>query len=170
MKIAILCPGPSLANYAGTDADLIMGINRVALSFKCDVWAANDYPVIRKMYEKVIGVPAILSRRQTLLDIKHRLDKFEKLISVDDIPERPQVKWWWQKTMTCAMAFACSQGAKLVEIHGCDWAGTKDWDGTEFGEDRTDKRWHDERERYGLMVEWMRGKGCEVVKRELIAA
>src|SRR5262245_4568720 len=98
--IALLCPGPSLAQHQTApwvDADLIVGVNRVPLRFKCDVWAVNDYPPMRKMYQEVIGKPAILSRRQTLMDMRHRLARFERLVSADDLPRKPQVKFWWQK-------------------------------------------------------------------------
>ncbi len=167
MKIALLCPGPSLARYTGTDADLIVGVNRVPLSIKCDVWAVNDYPVIRKLYEQIIGFPAIVSRRQTLLDVRHRLGKFEKLVSVDDVKKQPPIKRWQQLTMTAAMVWALNNECTQLDIYGCDQAGTKDWDGLEWGEDRSEKRWADEKERYGLIVAWMVENGCEVNKMEL---
>ena len=160
--VRILCPGPSLARYDPIDfAGLVIAVNRAAVAFYCHCWAVADYPVIRDYHAKVLGTPTILTRRQTWTDIGHRVRMTAKIIEDIDLPGAPP---WNLKTMTCAMAYAYATGAKRIELHGCDWEGTADYDGVQAGEDRTDKRWEQERAAVNNLSEWMRARGTEVVR------
>jgi hypothetical protein len=60
---------------------------------------------------------------------------------VEDIRPAPEGRDWQLKTLTCAMVSAAACGATRIELYGCDWAGTLDYDGAAAGEDRTDARW-----------------------------
>jgi hypothetical protein len=71
MRALILCPGPSLAAFPGSaggksdEPELLIGVNRAAAHVACDVWAAGDYPLIRKARCEVRGLPALLTAAAT---------------------------------------------------------------------------------------------------------
>lgn len=151
MTAVILCPGPSLADLRERpDADLVIGVNRAATAFACDVWAASDYTMIRDYLAKVIGEPGLLTKRQTWRDIGHRID-----IPLANLVEEISFNCpnWQNKTMTCAMVYAHSVGADSIDIYGCDWAGKHDFDGLSAGENRSDARWTQEAADYAALVE-----------------
>lgn len=69
MTVALLCPGPSLARTFDDDfAGIRVGVNRAAVGFRCDLWAALDYPMLRDEQDNVLGTPELLTRRQTWED------------------------------------------------------------------------------------------------------
>lgn len=164
MIYAILCPGPSLANLAAKPAaDVTIAVNRAALRFACDVWAAMDYPMIRKNVGAVLGEPIILTRRQTWEDVSHRCPRQDVRL-VEDIEDVPASLRWQIKTMTCAMVYAFKQGATRIDLWGCDLKGVEDYDGKLAGEDRSDKRWSDEARDLAALIEWMKADGVEVIR------
>ncbi len=80
MTAIVLCPGPSLAGYKPQPADLTVAVNRAALMFACDAWAALDYPMIRDHLATIAGAPTLLTQQQTRDDLNlspGRLDRFE---------------------------------------------------------------------------------------------
>ncbi len=161
MVVAILNPGPSLANLLTLPkCDLSIAVNRAALRFECNIWAATDYPMIRDYQVFAMGNPKLLTRRQTWTDIKHRV-RLPLAGIVDDLALNVPANWL-AKTMTCAMAYAYAWGAHRIELYGCDWAGTKDFDGKEAGENRTDARWEAEKSEAGMLIEWLASRKVEV--------
>ncbi len=162
MIARILNPGPSLASYHPGDADLTIAVNRAGLiPHRFDVWAALDYPLVRDNAAKVKGCPLWLTRRQTWKDIGTRC-QFPAAFVEDIRLMSADAPKWDIKTMTCAMAYAFTQGAERIELYGCDWSGTADYDGTEAGEDRSDKRWLTEAAQVGALMLWMHDRGVEV--------
>jgi hypothetical protein len=158
MKVKILCPGPSLADVRDVAGDLIIGVNRAALAHECDVWAAMDFPMIGNYSPK--GRPILFTKRETKVLAPER---FLSILYADDL-DGPTFLWQ-KKTMICAMVFALRVGnASKIDLFGFDAAGTKDYDGKEAGEDRSDKRWTDELKTYEQLVDWLGHNGCTVVR------
>lgn len=164
MTAVVLCPGPSLSQLAEVPkCDLSIGVNRAAIAFRCDVWAAADYPTIKNVQEKVIGNPKLLTKRQTWEDIKHRVtlplagiaEDCGAFLSPDEVV-------WLAKTFSCAVVFAAALGANRIDYYGCDWKGEEDFDGKKAGEDRSDTRWRDERAMFGALTEILLRRGVEV--------
>src|SRR5688572_29544265 len=143
MRAAVLAPGPSLARLESMPpCDVSVSINRAILRFPgSTVWAVTDYPVIRNHCELFGTAPRILTRRQTYADVRHRLARFPAVVLVEDVRPAPDGTAWQLKTLTCAMVFAGSLGATAVDVYGCDWSGTEDYDGAAAGEDRSPERW-----------------------------
>jgi hypothetical protein len=159
----ILNPGPSLATYSPAGfGGVTIAVNRAAVAFHSDAWAACDYPMIRDYQHRVLGAPMLLTKRQTWADIGPRC-RLALAAIVEDLP-MDGAPPWQLKTMTCAMAFAVANGATRIELYGCDWSGTADYDGAEAGEDRTDARWAKERADVAALTEWLAGRGVEVVR------
>lgn len=167
MLAHVLCPGPSLASYRGDGAPaLTIGINRAALRFACDWWAACDYPMIRDKAAQVAGNPGLLSKRQTVADLRPpRLARFPAIAYVEDLAGPDGIPWR-DKTLTCAMVSAAACGATRIELHGCDWAAdAPDWDGVQAGEDRSAHRFAREREDVGALVAWLAERGVAVERK-----
>jgi hypothetical protein len=161
MTAIILCPGESLASYKPKPADLVLAVNRAALQFECDVFCALDYPMIRDNGPNVLGNPALLSKGQTIRDVgPQRLARFAAVHEFPmPITDPPGLKH--QCTMVAAILFA-ARTCNRIEVCGCDMAGTKDYDGVEAGEDRTEWRWGREREAWDTLVPWLNERGVSL--------
>lgn len=73
MGIRILAPGPSLSGYAPGDFDgLIIGVNRAAVAFACDVWVCLDWTSasgqagVLAIGRDVIGSPMLATTRASI--------------------------------------------------------------------------------------------------------
>ncbi len=163
MTAAILCPGLSLSRLSAVPTcDLSIAVNRAALAFMCDVWAATDYTMIRENTSRIAKTTKVLTRRTTWADA-HRYCQQQPTTFTDDIKiDAP--KSWQIKTITCAMAYAFTQGATRIDLYGCDWTGELDYDGVKAGEDRSDARWSQERVDALALMEWLDGNGVETVR------
>lgn len=163
MTSIILCPGPSLSRLESLPfCDLSIAVNRAALRFAVDVWASSDYPMIRNNYMSILGTPILLTMKQTAQDLPaFRLAGFPTVKIMEQI-EVPKSLGWLNKTMTAAMAYAYTEGAKQIDIYGCDWEGELDYDGTKAGENRSDARWELERADYRKLANWLGERGVEV--------
>lgn len=161
MTAALLCPGPSLAQTFDDDfAGPRVGVNRAATAFRCDVWAALDYPLTRDNHEAVIGTPKWFTRRQTAADIGQRV-RFRDVLIAEDLV--CPVHHWDRFTATCALVLLAGMGASEVKVYGADWKpGALDWDGAGNGEDRTADRFGIEKEIWARLLGWMAGRGISV--------
>jgi hypothetical protein len=154
---AILCPGPSLSRtYSGQPADLLIGVNRAALAYGCDVWAALDYTSdgkgvqpggIIRWRKDVIGNPVLLTTRTSLAALARRGEPWGgQAVTVEEFAGFvPLQIGWTLYSMTAAVVYAAWRGAKRIDLYGCDWAGTADHDGVMAGGNRSAERWSSER-------------------------
>lgn len=167
--VAILCPGESLAEHKPEAAHLTIAVNRAALAFECDVWAAMDYPMIRDNWRDVRGYPTLLSRRQTIEDIgrqPERLHRFNGVIAVEDVVPKLQPPTETFLTASFALMYAVERGAMKIKVYGADWYGTKDYDGIEAGENRTEDRWAKERHEWeDVLLPWLTEQGVKVERK-----
>jgi hypothetical protein len=164
MLVHLLCPGPSLAAYAApTPRPLTIAVNRAALRFQCDWWAACDYPMVRDNRRHVLGAPAVCTAKQQFW-------KFPELVGVcieDDL----WPKWrmpganpggYSLYSFSAAMILALHVGATRLDVFGADWKGTADYDGAQAGENRSDDRWATEARFFAEMSTFLQANGCEV--------
>lgn len=164
MNISILCPGPSLRLYRPGCEGVVIGVNRAATIHACDVWAATDRPLIDRT--QPIGTPTLLTIAATRDSLSCRGRPWPYLvvthcgIGMKDNARTP----WTRYTATAALHYAGWLGATHVDVYGCDWSGTKDWDGEEAGCNRTDDRWAEEREIWNKTAAMM---PCEVIRHGL---
>jgi hypothetical protein len=161
MNAALLCPGPSLARtFDDAFAGLRVGVNRAATAYRCDWFAALDYPTIRDYHAQVLGEPKLLTRSQTWVDV-HRQCRFDSATIAEDlvspVPSRELL------TATAALVLLGSLGVQAVNVYGADWTpDAPDFDGKATGENRSAERFVREAVQWGQIVEWMNGRGISV--------
>lgn len=173
MNAVLLCPGPSLVNYP-SGGGLIIGVNRAATLYPCDVWVAIDWRSrgegianggVEAWAQSVIGNP--------LLVIGH---DGNASLDIHRIPWRGEVceieTWWWSYepmkmgwslySATTALMYAHHRGASTIDVYGADWSGDKDWDGVVAGGTRTEQRWERERNIWGGVMGYLEQQGMKV--------
>lgn len=145
------------------DCDLSIGVNRAAMAFAVDWFAASDYPMVRNHLDVLAGNPSLLTLRQTAFDLRNRLSRFPKVRIAEDLTMPSGLKY--PKTMMLAALLAVALGATAIDVYGADWAGTRDYDGAEAGENRSDQRWAAERMAWqAVMVPWFKSH-CVTARR-----
>lgn len=151
MTYTLLCPGPSLISYTG-DGGFVVGVNRAASLHECDVWAATDRPLIMKT--DPIGTPVLLTIEATRESIARRGKPWPYLvITHTGIGGKDNARTPWIRfTATAALYYLAWLGAEHVDVYGCDWQGTEDWDGEHAGANRAEQRWRDEREIWDKVI------------------
>lgn len=170
MNAAILCPGPSLASLSTVPAaDLVIGVNRAALRFACTDWCCCDLPAIEQWHESVIdgqrGAPTLISGMEAVDNLRDRKviwrgEVFDRRRMLDYCPHEIN---WVMFSFTTAIVYAGYREAKRIDIYGCDWKGTADFDGAEAGKNRSDERWELERAIVARrLVPWLAERGVEV--------
>ena len=154
MRATILCPGPSLSAYKPEDrGPMVLAVNRAALAHACDWWVALDYPMIRDNVAKVDA--AIVTRRQTHIDLKGRIDA-RRVVHTEDIGATiDPALGWTTYSHTSAIAFAYWYGMSGADVYGADMAGVTDFDGVAAGENRSDDRWSIERGILAVLLPWL---------------
>lgn len=163
---ALLCPGPGLSRLDASrlaEYATVVGVNRAATAFRCDWWAALDYPMLRDWQDAVIGSPKLLTRRQTWLDFHRRL-RLREIRLAEDIAF--PVTGWDAKTATAAIGLLSTLLVTRIDVFGADWTcEPADFDGVDLNSnDRTAERWTKEAETWGRMVAWLDGRGITVAR------
>jgi len=146
-------------------ADLTIAVNR-AIGFRsADVWAAGDIPMLTDQRPDVIGKPELFTAANTNAYLRDKgrewpgkVTEFEQLFSYLD----PASCSWTMFTFTAAIVYAAHAGAKQIEIFGCDWTGTNDFDGWNQAGNRSPERWKLEREIYSRLIRLIDARGIEV--------
>lgn len=164
MTAAILAPGPSLTQtYPGYGGfDLVVGINGVPTSYRCDVWAACDYPMLRDNCGQVIGRPKVLSRQQTWDDLRGRTGLALATTTDHLLTFAPPAIGFSLYTAPSAIVFAAWAGATEINVYGADMKGEAGFRDGDKGENRKEERWQSERVIFAKVVEWLAGRGVEV--------
>jgi hypothetical protein len=173
MNAAILCPGPSLANWPDAtwqNHNLIIGVNRAVLRYHCNWWAAADWPMVKK------HDPGYRVRLWTNADTyKHLcgLTMFRERMELHSFDEANNyldpIQWRWTgKTATAALILAAHQRATQIDVYGADWTDQPDYDGVTFpGTDRGEHRWKGERDVWESLCGKLAESGITVTRHGL---
>ncbi len=146
MKVAILCPGPTLLDtwkVGNRDYDLVLAVNRAAEVGLCDWWVAGDW-ICLKQYP---GRPqvGICSQADCI-----RIVKSGELKTINPLPNPCEYAEWeklpFQRNYSsiAAIGLAIKLGATDVSFYGDDKEGDKSFDG-QIAEQRGEGRWVEER-------------------------
>lgn len=158
MRAAILAPGPSFAGFLKqpSSPDVCIGVNRAASAYPCDYWVAADrvavdaFPAIGT---PILFVPRVLPKKMT--------DEKRRIVSVfmyweDLSPSSPIPLLGNVFSLIAAVVLAVHLKAKSLDLYGCDWEGTLDWDGSEsIDENRCPDRWAKERGEFDVVARWL---------------
>lgn len=162
----ILCPGPSLAMVSNpATSDLLIGVNRAATRFRCDVWAVGDWPLIRNERRNVIGTPRLFTSSASATWLQGggpwpaEVEEWEWFLGGDGLPVSAT-----SYSSLAAVWYAVARGAKTISVYGADMAGTLDFDDVAGGENRTETRWDRERRFWGEMIEQTQRCGVTVAR------
>jgi hypothetical protein len=178
MKVAILCPGPSIRFFRGGAYSQLIGVNRAVLLYRCDWWAVSDRQIIFQAFDDGIDYqPKIFTRsdnkkhmaasgRPVVREYFNQCHK--KWYEDPDLKPRFQNVGehkcnWPLFTATAAIVLAKRLGAKQIDIYGADMRGTRDFDGFEGeGYNRTEDRWDTERTILNRLTAWMADHGTTI--------
>jgi hypothetical protein len=147
MKVAILCPGPSLAatwDHRFTNYDIHIAVNRAILHHRCEWWSVGDWTLLQDVDGRpTIGICSMddvvrLARGGSLIP---QMRTPERFVSWSELPHQ-----YPGYSMVAALALAVHLGGRDIHIYGDDKHGTKDWDGQTAGANRGDERWAKERQ------------------------
>jgi hypothetical protein len=168
MKIAVLCPGPSLTRFPGRgDYAAVIGVNRAACHVSCDWWACGDHPLISRIHGDVIGKPALFTALAGFDHLNQHGPRWRgKTLTFNAaFAHFPQTWEWDLFSATAAAVLAAHLGGTRIDIWGSDLTGTRDWDGVEAGANRTDERWRCEAGIWRRLSSVLGERGCEVTRR-----
>jgi hypothetical protein len=150
MRVALLCPGPSLSNWpveTFAEYDLRIAVNRAILKYQCEWWAAADWPMVKKNNPsfpvKLWTNPDTFTHLCGLRDLFANLELHSFFEAKGSVAESR----WVGKTATAALVLAVRLGAKSIDVYGADWTDQPDFDGVMFdGTNRSAGRWEGERD------------------------
>jgi hypothetical protein len=190
MNWAILCPGPSLAEYERFtfDAGQAVAVNGAVLAAPAGaVWAVIDREVFEavvsedpdgKAWRSVAGILCPVRWRgdmgrasEPARDAFDSLRKFYFDGSADNLSAKGLPEWaknahvsWRQYTSLASIAFALKNGARRIRIYGADMKGAGYFrPGLENKRTKHDpKRWDHERERIARAVKIARNNGVVI--------
>jgi hypothetical protein len=190
MKIAILCPGPSLPLFEGRGPDYsqVLAINRACLLFPADFWVMLDGDAFRSGAEVMQRpswppdrLPVLVSFADQHAARCHRWSEARRLPFIpveydwlphdwEPAPGAPKQPLLWDTfSATTALVLAKRLGAVQVDVYGADQAGPADWDGyTHADYARAEDRWTRERDLWRDLVKYFAGVGMTI--RRIAAA
>lgn len=165
MKAALLCPGPSVANYQPADHAMVAGVNRAVGIAPCDFWVFLDD---RPFYSaQPLGEPCLVTsgmihrrlyRKQLITSARPFLDR-ARLPFEGDLP-------WGRFSSTNALVLLAALGATEIECFGVDMVGTLDWDQHSHPQDKRDeKRWNEEAGLWQRLTQHLANEGCVVTRQ-----
>ena len=156
MRVALLCPGPSLGIYQNVmnGYATVIGVNQAVEAYSCDWWVFKDHNVFSDFGKgRKYGLvhPPKPTGIVTLGKIRHSFKEMdpvtEELTTLENDPD--MVAWaktvrlrnigdwefngfkshdmWKRFTVGSALMFAYQIGAEDIDCYGCDMAGTEDY-------------------------------------------
>jgi len=144
-------------------ADVTIAVNRAALRFSCDWWAALDYPTFARCSAEVQGSPALFTAGAVLARLKRCGSPWAERFGYTADRLTCSVRDWTAYTATAALVLAEDLGAVNVDVYGADWTDAPDYDGHRTDDyNRGENRWARERGIWDGVCEWMRGRGVSV--------
>jgi hypothetical protein len=166
ISAAVLCSGPSLTRFLAEPVvhDVYIGVNRTVTIYPCHWWCFTDVQAFgmytaqrRGKRLPTICAPDATERKAWATHPQSKVHAYEWQ-RLELLPTTcPRGIPWQRYTCLSAVVLADHLGAHAITLYGCDWQGSKDWDGTEnpgrIG--RSQHRWNSERAACALVAEWL---------------
>jgi hypothetical protein len=168
LKVAVLCSGPSLAEWIRepgfvSHCDVRIGVNRAVAGVACEWWVAND----RAAFETIapIGRPCAFSPC-SLGAFKTRDWWGGSLPFFAFDTSCPDGADWTSRSMYSALVLAeyvsRDHGERQIELYGADLAGDTYYNG--FTQKQPINRWEGERAKLAQYGEWFRELGIRFAR------
>jgi hypothetical protein len=191
MKVAMLSPGPSLRRaWKGENGyDLVVGVNRVPFTYRCDWWSLADDTAYCQHDEpgdvpwgrrERIGSPRLFVKRTTNSKVRKfgtpadvaAWERDEPSAKYHDeclLPPMPDsglrvtrgTLRWAKYGGPTALCLCWWLGATEIDVFGVDMDGAEDAQGM-MNATRHDQRWRLERQIWTLLVEGFTSAGVTV--------
>ena len=173
---SILCPGPSLAQWAPRPSDdehqITIAVNRAILAGPADWLVALDAHTIGMM-DEIPRVGRLLTGMAAWGEIETCFPAFAA--RVEHVPKvwlrtgwLPRANTFLGHSFLVAIILAAQLGADRIECWGADFGGVEDFDGyTSPRQKRDAGRWRRERELYEELVTLLDARGCCVSRMAL---
>ena len=182
VRVAIVCPGPSLCDFPGSDGfSSVIAVNRAAKAVRVDYWVCLDHHTFGDAWGggtkteqqkrdplKPVGRPTLICSLSTFRRIGRRCPAVKRWKHENHqqlkFPKK-KVRWHRWGWATAILWAAIKLEATEIECWGMDWVGQGDFDGFEHGKMRRDeRRWAAERAQFGRLAAWWEGKGVRVTR------
>ena len=163
MRIALLCPGPSLARTFPACAggyDLVLAVNHAVLIARADWWVFADWTLFTQCdpdYAPRVFTTTSAVRGIERCSLETRFKRHcEPLLFEDRWPEYPGELGWTLWSACAGLVLGAHLGATYIDVYGADWTCEPDWDGTQLvGNNRGDIRWRQERVCWARLQVWL---------------
>jgi hypothetical protein len=171
MNAIILCPGPSLNALSllrqEPRADFIVGVNRAATRFRCDYWAALDWPLVEAQHANVRWRPVLITKRENHEHLRAMPNDGLPggWFAVENIRDKiPDEIGYTNFSATAALAWCLSlPRMREVTVFGADWApDAPDFDGVMASANRTADRFKWEMAIWERLCKFAAGRGVLV--------
>lgn len=170
MKTALLCPGPSLADYQPADHELVVGVNRAVSVTPCDFFVfLDDRPFYSATppNEPCLVTSGMIYRRFVRKGLVSSARPFIDRANLNYGGKSP----WGRFSATNALILLENLGATEIECFGVDMVGTKDWDGFGHDKDKRDvARWKEEANLWNQLTEYLAARGVSVTRQGVTCA
>lgn len=175
LRVAVLCPGPSLAKLkpeALAPYAQIIGVNAAVEGFRCDWWCFGDYSTFDKFaplpapYSPANAAPCMFvgSNVGDNIDRQPYGPAFRQGVAMEwqRVHERPSSEQWATYSATAALVLASELGATHVDVYGADMRGIGDFQGRQCLLNRNFARWELERKIFSDVTDWLKSGGVTV--------
>lgn len=158
MRIAVLCPGPSLPRTFKHDQpyDVLIGVNRAVLFTSCDWLASFDASTVKALATpgmKVFTRASCLPQDETL----EAVAVWYPCVKLSDAG---------MFTACGALLLAAALGANDIDVYGADWSDAPDFDGRHSeGDWRVAERWRRERVVWDKITRVLASQGIHVDRK-----
>lgn len=184
LDLAILSCGPSLQGFldAPVEHDAYMAVNRAAVAWPCQWWAARDIRVLETVTP--MGSPAVCTGNDMVVPSHYeqvvRDQDFEQTLPIPlptgDAPMEfvpPGAMWKRRSALFAVVVAVVVCEATAITLYGYDLTGDKFWDGEpvytpgvhsiQLHEPEIDtERWKAERLKLNAIVAWARHREVTV--------
>jgi hypothetical protein len=161
MRAAVLLPGPSLACLCELPkADLVVGVKRAAIAFRCHHAVILDIPCLKAIDEKFIGSPSLMTR--AAYRSRYTVAGGINVEALADFCPLRCDEW----SSVASLGLAGLLHASRIDVYGADFGSgptMAEYDGFTSPEaNYSPERWAREWKAFEAVADWLRGRGCEV--------
>ncbi len=168
-RLAVLCPGPSLAMpHMDATYDGAITVNRAGAMYAGGWWCFADAVAFanteRRPAQAHLFIPEETARILGENPDTHDAFSAYRVMTWERLGYHRLPHCTHNISIIAALMLARARGAVAIDLYGCDWSGTDDFDGADIGSNtagRNDRRWAEEARVVGLVFDKFTALGIE---------